>query len=78
MEHCRPVEAGFVFLKLRNNVAAHKNTPDATHDCLQAHPIPAPVDGLLSNRTSRKFHSAPPWYPHRFHAPTHAYQLDVG
>jgi hypothetical protein len=42
----RPAEAGFVFLKLRNNVAAHKNTPDATHDSLQSHPITAPIDGL--------------------------------
>src|ERR1700722_19817447 len=25
----RPAGAGFVFEKLRNNVAAHKNTPDA-------------------------------------------------
>src|ERR1700733_8646055 len=26
----RPAGAGFVFEKLRNNVAAHKNTPDAS------------------------------------------------
>ena len=78
MERSRPAEPGFVFLKLRNNVAAHKNRPDAPPDCPPAHPIPAPTHGLWSNRTSRKFRSVPPWYPHRFYAPTHAYKLDVG
>jgi hypothetical protein len=40
----RPAEAGFVFLKLRNDVAAHKNPQDAPPDRMQSYAMPLPMD----------------------------------